>query len=579
MRARKLTRIMQLLSSRILMSMGMIVFVGALAAGATGAFFSDTETSTGNTFAAGAIDLTIDNTSYGFDWNRPGATNPTGVWGLNPGNSWQLDDLTNQLFFSFQDLKPGDYGEDTISMHVQNAAYACMAFDLTATPENNVNEPEADFPDLTVGADEGELQKYLDFVFWYDDGDNVLEEGEEQNIIPQLSGLPGSVFTGQWLAIADSQNGTPLAPTVTNYIGKGWCFGEMTVSPVDRLISDNTPPAPGATGFTCSGVGNHNDAQTDGITVDVHFYAEQSRNNGQFLCANLPPVDPQVANRPLGAALASYDDPATCDAVVDDSFAGPVAPNFNTIQAAIDDATTAPGETICVNSGTYAEVVNVNKSVTIAGVGAVGSALVNGGFIIDADNVTVKGFEVTGGNTEGTFAGFYIKSGVDNLDVVFNDIDGPGVNDAGGSRGIVNTSGSAITDVLVENNTIHEWTSGIYMNPDANSQVAPWLIRYNDIDDNTAGIGNVNSAIVAANEFNHSLPAQEAIGAGTGSFGDFADVTIEFNNLLGGTKINTYPDPTIAVVAENNFFNLGGATQAPANVDFTPETLVMYPHN
>jgi len=42
----------------------MIVFIGAVVAGATGAFFSDTETSTGNTFAAGEIDLTVDSTAH-----------------------------------------------------------------------------------------------------------------------------------------------------------------------------------------------------------------------------------------------------------------------------------------------------------------------------------------------------------------------------------------------------------------------------------------------------------------------------------------------------------------------------------
>lgn len=49
---------------RILLSVSMIAFVGALVVGATGAFFSDTETSTGNTFTAGAIDLQVANASY-----------------------------------------------------------------------------------------------------------------------------------------------------------------------------------------------------------------------------------------------------------------------------------------------------------------------------------------------------------------------------------------------------------------------------------------------------------------------------------------------------------------------------------
>ena len=116
---------MTLSIGRILASLGMIVFVGAVAVGATGAFFSDTETSTGNTFTAGELDLTIDNSSYGFDWNDPNVTSPTGVWGPNENNSWELDDLTDQLFFDFEDLKPGDYGEDTISLHAENDAWVC----------------------------------------------------------------------------------------------------------------------------------------------------------------------------------------------------------------------------------------------------------------------------------------------------------------------------------------------------------------------------------------------------------------------------------------------------------------------
>ena len=41
----------------------MVVFVGAVAAGATGAFFTDTATATGNTFTAGTLDLQISETS------------------------------------------------------------------------------------------------------------------------------------------------------------------------------------------------------------------------------------------------------------------------------------------------------------------------------------------------------------------------------------------------------------------------------------------------------------------------------------------------------------------------------------
>lgn len=287
----------KILNTRILASLGMIVFVAALAIGGTGAFFSDTETSTGNTFTAGELDLKIDNSSYGFDWNRPGAVNPTGVWGPNEANSWELSDLTNQLFFSFDDLKPGDYGEDTISMHVQNDAWACMALDLTSTPDNGINDPEGDAGDVTDGADGGELQNFLSFIFWRDDGDNVLETGED--VIEELSGLPGSIFTGEFFPIAEGGD-LPLQAGTTTYIGKGWCFGTMTPDPEAPAANPNGP-TPGNTGFTCDGSGDHNVAQSDGIVVDVEFYSEQARHNSEFQCPR--PEQPIVTRLTLEKSI------------------------------------------------------------------------------------------------------------------------------------------------------------------------------------------------------------------------------------------------------------------------------------
>src|SRR3989338_8690162 len=153
---------------KILLSVTMLLFAcGALALGSTGAFFSDTELSSGNTFSAGAIDLKIDNTSY---YNGV-ATSTT---------SWTLADLTIEKFFNFFDLKPGDIGEDTISLHVDtNDAYLCADVTLTSNDDNGINEPEGGDGDTTDGAGEGELGDNVNFVWWADDGDNVLETDEE----------------------------------------------------------------------------------------------------------------------------------------------------------------------------------------------------------------------------------------------------------------------------------------------------------------------------------------------------------------------------------------------------------------
>lgn len=265
----------------ILLSLALVAALGAGVMGATGAFFSDTETSTGNTFTAGDIDLRIDNESYVTDRN--------GRLVASPANSWQLSNLTNQLFFSFADVKPGDIGEDTISIHPgTNDAWACMALDVTATPENSLLDPETDAGDV-VGPD-GELQNYLKFTFWRDDGDNVFETGEQT--IPSLTNVTTSSLQGQKHTIADSGTGTPLAGNGTYYVAKAWCFGELSGAPIaqDQLgKTDKNGPLARGTGFACSGAGNQNIAQTDGVVMDVSFEAVQSRNNGEFLCTPTPP--------------------------------------------------------------------------------------------------------------------------------------------------------------------------------------------------------------------------------------------------------------------------------------------------
>src|SRR3990167_8520258 len=139
--------------------LGLVTIIGATAliiSGGTGAFFSDTETSTRNTFAAGAIDLKIDNDSY---YNSNRCTNvgtvedpmwqwqgnaPFPVAGTECSTSFPLSDLDDGLlFFNFTDLKPDDEGEDTISIHVQNDAWACMDLTLTADDDVSPTDPES----------------------------------------------------------------------------------------------------------------------------------------------------------------------------------------------------------------------------------------------------------------------------------------------------------------------------------------------------------------------------------------------------------------------------------------------------
>src|SRR3989344_4689479 len=52
---------------KILLSLSVIAVVGVIVAGATGAFYNDTETSNGNIFVAGSIDLKVDQTRASYN--------------------------------------------------------------------------------------------------------------------------------------------------------------------------------------------------------------------------------------------------------------------------------------------------------------------------------------------------------------------------------------------------------------------------------------------------------------------------------------------------------------------------------
>src|SRR3972149_7284330 len=200
---------------RILISLLSIGVVAIVAVFATQSFFSDTETSLGNRFVAGDIDLQIDNESYAIDHNIPGYQNPVGAFVASTHTSWDLVDLTIEKFFDFVDLKPGDYGEDTISVHVgSNDAWVCASARITEDQDNSCTDPEQ--TDELVACvnpnGNGELDEDLNFSFWVDDGDNVFEacpegtgECEDEKVF-LLGPLEGLGTQGQ-IALADTQGG------------------------------------------------------------------------------------------------------------------------------------------------------------------------------------------------------------------------------------------------------------------------------------------------------------------------------------------------------------------------------------
>jgi predicted ribosomally synthesized peptide with SipW-like signal peptide len=287
------------MNRKILLSLGMIVFVAALSWGATGAFFSDSESSTGNTFTAGAIDLTVDSQQHYnkmvctevddniFLWqpeaNFVPGPNHYPAPGMPCDGTWDMTNLgPTHKFFNFGDVKPGDEGENTISLHIDsNPAWACADVSLTKNDDVSTVDPETDAGDVAEDVNnmfDGELAQNLWFVAWPDvattsggvAGDNIWQG----QALEPLYFAPGPAFNvlggTTTLALADSTtlNG-PLPGGATTYVGLAWCAGTMTV------VGNN---------LVCNGATMGNVAQTDSMVGNITLRVEQHRNNPNFMC-------------------------------------------------------------------------------------------------------------------------------------------------------------------------------------------------------------------------------------------------------------------------------------------------------
>jgi len=163
----------------LLSSMILVMLASMLVGAGTVAYFNDTETSTGNTFEAGTLDLEV-----------------------NDENPW------TSTLISVSNMKPGDAGEVTIKLENLGSldGYVCMWI------KDVINSP-GDTPEPEPTSDDGELGANIKITIWQDDGDNVLETGEE-------------VYVDG--ATLDSLNNTkvvtdkPLSAGGTVYIGFSW---------------------------------------------------------------------------------------------------------------------------------------------------------------------------------------------------------------------------------------------------------------------------------------------------------------------------------------------------------------------
>lgn len=217
----------------------------------------------GITFATGGINLRIDSAGW---YN--GAMIPSATWGMKnlvPG----VD-----KFFNFDDIKPGDYGCEVISLHVNAPAYMCLDFKNLQQNENGMNEPES-LVDTTPGPD---LADNTEFFGWMDDGDGKYEPPNEKPIFGTSTKAASYIFASTTYAIADAR-GNRCEINSKRYVGMCWCAGTLTVNQTTGK-------------FSCDGTKLGNIAQTDSFSVDVSMRAQLAPEMPKFQCGGYAPVSP-----------------------------------------------------------------------------------------------------------------------------------------------------------------------------------------------------------------------------------------------------------------------------------------------
>ena len=125
-----------------------------------------------------------------------------------PFGTWEATDLGRQKFFNFADVKPGDRGEDTISLHTTGGD-GCgeIIFKNIKDIGNDCTEPETQTKDPDCKKKEpgkiekhGELREAMEFSLWLDQGRTPGFQGQND------PGEGDNIYNEKDLLIMDWKN-------------------------------------------------------------------------------------------------------------------------------------------------------------------------------------------------------------------------------------------------------------------------------------------------------------------------------------------------------------------------------------
>jgi len=534
----------ELTRRRILAGVGGIGLASATAGLGTSAYFSDTETVESNEIRAGEVDLYVDYET---------AVSQDGVTTGSTTNDGTIDgDGTATGEYVINDLTPGDSGSLQFSPKiVDNPGWLWIGSTVGVTDyENGQTEPEGDVDgsdagslgNVPSGAGAGELSAVLQVdVSYCTESGGVIHEFQNPADYT-LADLFKELESGFLLDGDATTTGTdayPSSPDSSTQNGPCLCI-EWEV-PTD--------------------VGN--EIQSDGVAFGLTFAAYQTRNN------------PAPQNPFADATVLPGD----------------------AIQSAVDDA--SAGDVVSVFGGTfgdgsdYTEAIDVDTPLTLARASAERPVVEhsNGSTVdVQADDVTVDGFEIRNPGTQGSgdptdyagTVGIDVSSGSENVCLQHNvlaDI-GTGDDDANpigilasdGTSGItiygnelrnlegtdedegavqailVNESGTQITDATVRGNTI----TGLL---DTRSTVA---VRFNGdvsgvIDGNEISDLNTEGTIPGSGGAPGGFTQVISLAQGGGSATGPSNVTIRENTIsdVETTTSDNFAPPFHVVVGSS----------------------------
>jgi len=184
----------------LLLIMTMVIVLGLVSGGAF-AYFSDTETSTGNTLTAGTLDLGPPGAHF-FVEGVSGYTGPTNPeMDVTPGGNGANGKVV------FSKIKPGDSG--IIYWNIKNVGTIPGSLDMELTrsvdSDNGITEPEDMVNGSVDGSDgttDGDLDDYMHIRFQvdlnndgdYDDAGELLQNGTGMGQMETYTPVVGTVY-------------------------------------------------------------------------------------------------------------------------------------------------------------------------------------------------------------------------------------------------------------------------------------------------------------------------------------------------------------------------------------------------